>query len=231
MGDTMLKRKCLSLYLTTLFLLVFYVNIINATSLPLINTIITIDPGHGGRDSGTLYNNILEKDLNLEISKQLDKELSKNGAITYMIRNKDTDLSSIYDSRKKRGDLYRRLLLIRNNKSDLYLSIHINWYKNSNYQGAEVLYNPINTKNELLATSIMEEFKTTLKSQRNIKKTDLYMYRNTKTPGVLIECGYLSNPNERYLMSKSTYQRKIAKAITKGVVTYIKKLNKDKYIL
>ena len=89
----------------------------------------------------------MEKDINLEISKQLDKELSKNGAITYMIRTKDVDLSSIYDSRKKRGDLYRRLLLIRNNKSDLYLSIHINWYKNSNYQGAEVLYNPINTKN------------------------------------------------------------------------------------
>lgn len=48
MGDTMLKRKCLSLYLTTLFLLIFYVNIINASSLPLIDTIITIDPGHGG---------------------------------------------------------------------------------------------------------------------------------------------------------------------------------------
>lgn len=212
-------------------MLILYGNIISAQSLPLFGVVITVDPGHGGRDSGTLYGNILEKDINLEISKYLDEELSKNGAITYMIRNSDVDLSSIYDAKRKRGDLYRRLLAIKNNKSDLYLSIHINWYSNSKHQGAEVLYNPINQNNKLLAESIMTEFKTTLKSSRNIKQTDLYMYRNTTIPGVLIECGYLSNPNERYLLNQSNYQKKLAKTITKGVINYLKTLNKDKYIL
>ena len=57
------------------------------------------------------------------------------------------------------------------------------------------------------------------------------MYKNTTVPGVLIECGYLSNPYERNLLSQSEYQKKIAESITKGVKSYIKKINKDKYVL
>lgn len=218
----MLKRKILSLYILLLIIISMYSNIINALNLPLIDTTITIDAGHGGRDSGTTYKEILEKDINLEISKKLAKELTKNGAITYMIRTRDEDLSSIYDSKKKRGDLYRRLLLIKKNQSDLYLSIHINWYQDPSYKGAEVLYNPINQQNKLLATFIMKQFKKDLNSNRNIDTTDLYMYRNTTTPGVLIECGYLSNYQERNLLITSNYQEKLAKSITTGVIDYLK---------
>ncbi len=227
----MLKRKYYTLIITILILLLLSIQMISAKTLPLMGIIITIDPGHGGRDSGTLYGDILEKDLNLAISKQLEEELSKNGAITYMTRNDDIDLSSIYDSRKKRGDLYRRLLLIKNNNSDLYLSIHINWYQNSTYKGAEVLYHSINPENELLANSIMKEFETTLGSTREVKKTDLYMYKNTTTPGVLIECGYLSNSTERSLLQDEKYQKKIASAITEGVINYLKEQKKLKYIV
>lgn len=148
-----------------------------------------------------------------------------------MTRNDDVDLSSIYDAKKKRGDLYRRLQLIKKNNSDLYLSIHINWYENSNYQGAEVLYHPINEKNKLLATTLMKEFETSLNSTREVKKTDLYMYRNTTIPGVLIECGYLSNYQERQKLKDPAYQKKLGKIITEGVIKYIKTINKNKYIL
>ncbi len=148
-----------------------------------------------------------------------------------MTRQKDIDLSSIYDARKKRGDLYRRIQLIKKNKSDLYLSIHINWYKKSYYSGAEVLYHPINEKNKILATEIMKQFKQNQKSTRDIKKTDLYMYQNTTIPGVLIECGYLSNENERYLLKTKEYQQKLARSITQGVINYLKMINKQKYIL
>lgn len=227
----MLKNKYRTILITIFVLLILSLQIVSAKDLPLIDTIITIDPGHGGRDSGTMYQNILEKDINLEISKELDEELSKKGAITYMTRNKDIDLSSIYDSRKKRGDLYRRLMLIKKKNSTLYLSIHINWYDNPNHRGAEVLYNSINKDNKLLATYIMQEFKTELNSTRDIKTTDLYMYRNTTTPGVLIECGYLSNYIERRNLQNKEYQQKIAKAITKGVINYLKNKNKIKYIL
>ena len=224
----MLKNKCLSLYMIILFIFIFYSSSIKALNLPLIDTVITIDPGHGGRDPGTTYNNTFEKDINLEISKELEKQLGKMGAITYMTRTRDEDLSSIYDPKKKRGDLYRRLLLIKKNNSDLYLSIHINWYKNSSYKGAEVLYNGINPKNKLLATSIMNEFSKTLSSTRKIKKTDLYMYRNITVPGVLIECGYLSNYYERNALKTKEYQEKLAQVITDGVIKYIENINKKK---
>lgn len=225
----MLKIK--TVLLIIFFLLVLSLQVISAQSLPLQDTTIIIDPGHGGRDSGTTYGEILEKDINLEISKVLEKELTEKGAIVYMTRTRDIDLSSIYDSAKKRGDLYRRLLLIKEKKADLYLSIHINWYQNSAMKGAEVLYNSINDKNKILAKFIMNEFKEKLESPRNIKTTDLYMYRNTTTPGVLIECGYLSNKIERNLLRDKKYQEKLSASITNGVINYLKNYHELKYLL
>lgn len=227
----MLKKKCKSIVLVVLCLFVFSIQIISAQSLPLQDTIIMVDAGHGGRDSGTYYGDILEKDINLEIAKELEKELTKYGAIVYMTRKRDVDLSSIYDSAKKRGDLYRRLLLIKEKKCDLYISIHINWYDDNTLRGAEVLYNSINKENKVLAQSIMNRFKKELESNRNIKTTDLYMYRNTTTPGVLVECGYLSNPTERKLLQKEEYQKRLAKTITKGIIDFMKKGNKVKYVI
>ena len=227
----MLKVKYKTTLLIIFCLLVLSLQVISAQTLPLQDTIIMVDPGHGGRDSGTYYGKIYEKDINLEISKALEEELTKNGAIVYMTRTRDIDLSSIYDSAKKRGDLYRRLLKIKETKSDLYISIHINWYQNTSMKGAEVLYNSINENNEKLAKSIMKEFKTDLGSTRTIKTTDLYMYRNTTTPGVLVECGYLSNSTERTLLQQEDYQKKLAKSITNGIINYLKKKGQIKYIL
>lgn len=227
----MLKVKYKTILLIIFCLLVLSLQVISAQTLPLQDTIIMVDPGHGGRDSGTYYGETYEKDINLEISKALEEELTKNGAIVYMTRTRDIDLSSIYDSAKKRGDLYRRLLKIKETKSDLYISIHINWYQNTSMKGAEVLYNSINENNEKLAKSIMKEFKTDLGSTRTIKTTDLYMYRNTTTPGVLVECGYLSNPTERTLLQQENYQKKLAKSITNGIINYLKKEGQIKYVI
>ena len=144
----------------------------------------------------------------------------KQGAIVYMTRERDEDLSSKWDERKKRGDLYRRILMYKKYQADLYLSIHINYYSDTTEYVAEVLYNSINPQNKIFGTILMNNFKTALGSKRKLKKTDLYMYRNTTVPGVLIECGFLSNPNERYLMQKSSYQKKLSKIITDSVITY-----------
>ena len=141
-----------------------------------------------------------------------------------MIRNDDSDLSSKWDSAKKRGDLYRRILKIQENKSDLYLSIHINYHYHSSVSGAEVLYHPINPNNLGLAESIMNEFKNVLNTDRKVIKTNLYLYSNTRVPGVLIECGFISNPNERYLLQKEGYQEKLANAIGKGVENYFEEI-------
>ena len=93
----MLKIKYKTTLLIIFCLLVLSLQVISAQSLPLQDTIIMVDPGHGGRDSGTYYGQILEKDINLEISKQLEQTLTEKGAIVYMTRKRDIDLSSIYD--------------------------------------------------------------------------------------------------------------------------------------
>ena len=188
--------------------------------LPLLGRVIFVDPGHGGRDPGTSYGKIEEKDIVLEISKKLRDELMEKGAIVYMTRESDDDLSSKWDTKKKRGDLYRRILMYKKYNAELYLSIHINYYSNTKEHGAEVLYNSINPENKIFGEILMNNFKTKLGSKRILKKTDLYMYKNTTTPGVLIECGFLSNPNERYLMQKSSYQKTLSEIITDSVITY-----------
>lgn len=187
--------------------------------LPLFGKVIFVDAGHGGRDSGASYGKILEKNINLEISKALEEILTSKGAIVYMTRDEDEDLSSKWDERKKRGDLYRRLLMYKKHSAELYLSIHLN-SGDSSGRGAEVLYHSINPKNKQLGTILMKHFKNDLKTKRVLKKTDLYMYRNTTVPGVLIECGFLSNANERYLLQKEDYQKKIAQSITNAVIEY-----------
>jgi len=210
--------------LILLLLMVFSLNIVTAhhsdDNLDLFGKVITVDAGHGGRDPGTRFGNILEKNLNLEISKKLEKELIKNGAIVYMIRDSDVSLNSKYDVRKKRSDLYRRIKFIEDKKSDLYLSIHLNWYNNAYYGGVEILYNNINKNNKLLAGNIRDSFIDSNIKTREIKTTNLYIYRNTNTPGVLIECGFLSNKNDRYLLQKPSYQKKIATVITDGVIGF-----------
>ena len=220
-----MMRKCKVLFLIMFIVLLMSLQFVDARVKPkktLTGKVITIDAGHGGRDSGTSYGNLYEKDLNLEISKVLKKVLKEKGATVYMIRNDDSDLSSRWDSAKKRGDLYRRILKIQENKSDLYLSIHINYHYYSSVSGAEVLYHPINPNNLVLAEAIMSEFKNDLNTDRKVIKTNLYLYSNTRVPGVLIECGFISNPNERYLLQKESYQKKLANSITKGVENYFK---------
>ncbi len=221
-------RKYKVFFLIIFIVLLMSLQFVDAKVKPkmtLTGKIITIDPGHGGRDAGTSYGKLYEKDLNLEISKVLEKILKKKGATVYMIRSDDSDLSSRWDNAKKRGDLYRRILKIQENKSDLYLSIHINYHYYSSVRGAEVLYHPINPNNLVLAEFIMDEFKKNLNTDRKVIKTNLYLYSNTRVPGVLIECGFISNPNERYLLQKENYQVKLANSITSGVEKYFKAID------
>ena len=217
----MLKNKYRTLILICFFLLVISFQVISAKELPLFQKVIVVDAGHGGRDPGTRYGNTLEKDLNLEIAKVLEKELLKQGAIVYMTRDEDEDLSNSSDYRKKRADLRRRVNFIEEKKSDLYLSIHLNWYKDYYYGGAEILYNNINKNNKVLATNLKESLTNNNIKTRDLKTTNLYMYRNTNVVGVLVECGFLSNKNDRYLLKTKWYQEKFSKALVEGVIKYL----------
>ena len=217
-------KKLIPVILFAFFLFIFYFVKVNALvdELPLMGRVIFVDPGHGGRDPGAMYGKVMEKDIVLEISYQLRDALMEKGAIVYMTRDEDEDLSSEWDAQKKRGDLYRRILLYKKYNAELYLSIHVNAGSSSSEKGAEVLYNGINKNNKVLGEILMKHFKEDLNTRRKLITTNLYMYRNTTVPGVLIECGFITNPDERYLMQTEKYQKKIATSITNSVIEYFR---------
>ena len=185
----------------------------------LVGKKIVIDVGHGGKDSGTVYEKVREKDINLSIALKLKNELIKNGVNVIMTRDGDFDLSKPNANRRKKSDFDNRINMINNSGADMYISIHINFLSNGRYYGAQTFY----TKgNELLASSIQESFIKKLKSPMKERKlnNDIYMYKKLNIPGVLIECGFLSNNNERKLLISDKYQEKLVDAIVEGIIKY-----------
>lgn len=215
---------------TILFILIIGIctfNFVKAGNeeLPLLGQVIYIDPGHGGLDPGAMYKDIKEKDINLEISKNLEKRLTKLGAIVYLTRYGDYDLSVNNTINRKRSDLSRRGNIINKSDCDLFLSIHLNAESTGIWKGAQTFYNTNNKNNKKIAKILQQQFKEDLNSKRKEKqKNDLYLQKRINKPGVLIEVGFLSNVNERYLLKQKTYQDKVTLSITNGVLKYFNKI-------
>lgn len=193
-----------------------YLEVVNSK---LIGKKIIIDIGHGGKDSGTVYENIKEKDLNLSIGLKLRDSLIKNGVYVEMVREGDYDLAVPNAIKRKRSDFDNRIKMINESNADMYISLHINYLDNPKYYGAQVFY----TKgNDVIADSIQKEFINGLKSPMKSRKLidDIYMYKKLKIPGVLIECGFISNESERKLLITDEYQNKIVENIVKGLINY-----------
>ena len=193
----------------------------NQASLPLLGNVIYLDPGHGGMDSGAMHKEIKEKDINLEITQLLASRLEQLGAVVYMTRYGDYDLSQPYTDNRKRSDLAKRAKLINDSNCDLYLSIHLNAEESSSWHGAEVYYNENHKKNKKIAEIMQKQFEKDLKTKRKLKVgKDLFLFDRIKQPGVLLELGFLSNPNDRYLLKQKDYQAKIVDSITEGILLY-----------
>lgn len=210
------ELKILSIFII-LFLIMFGIKA--EASLPLQGKMIIIDPGHGGLDPGTSYQNIYEKDINLKISLYLEEELNKLGASVLLIRDGDYDLSNGVKSHRKRTDFDNRIKIINNSNGDMYLSIHLNYLSNSKYYGAQTFYNK---DNEKLAKEVQEHLNNNLKTDREAKTipSTTYMYNKLEIPGILIECGFLSNDEERNLLITETYQHKLAQTIAASIVKH-----------
>ena len=193
--------------------------------LELFGKVIYLDAGHGGLDPGTIYKNIYEKDINLSICKKLQEILEKSGAIVYLTRYDDYDLSTSNYARKK-SDLNNRVKIINNSKADIYISIHLNSIKSSTWSGAQVFYDDVNKKNLELANLMQKQLKTDLKTNREVKEIkDILLNRKVIIPGILIEAGFLSNPNDRYKLRQSEYQYKLAESIKRGIIKYFSSSN------
>lgn len=190
-------------------------------SYTLLEKTIYLDPGHGGRDSGATYKDIYEKDINLIMCKKIEQYLISKGAIVYLTRESDIDLSTT-SVNKKRSDLSNRAKLINKSNANMYISIHLNYIFNSQWKGLQIFYNNKNKENEIIANKLTSYLKETSSNIREPKKENIYyMYKQITVPGVLIELGFLSNPNDRYRLTREEYQDKLAKNISNAIEKYI----------
>ena len=207
------------LCIVIIFLIVI-INPVEAT-LPLNGKVIVLDAGHGGLDPGTVYKSIYEKDINLKIVMYLKKELEKYGASVLLTRNSDADLSGGVKNHRKKADFDNRIKIINSNDTDLYISIHLNYISEEKYYGAQVFYNKENFN---LANIIQNYLNDNTNSNRKVKKipANTYMYNKINKDGVLIECGFLSNKEEREKLITDNYQELLAKVISNAIVNYFK---------
>jgi N-acetylmuramoyl-L-alanine amidase len=214
----MLKNKIhiLFLFIVTLCTITF----VSAEEQILKGKIIYIDPGHGGRDPGATYKELRESDINLQISKYLKEELENNGAKVYLTRIGDYDLSENNTRNHKKNDLTARARLINESNCDMYISIHLNSDPSPTWNGMQIFYTNNNKNNILIAQTIKEQLKLKRK-EKELK--NMYLFEKINQPGILIEVGFISNPNDRYKLKQVEYQQEISKNITNGIIEYFKK--------
>lgn len=198
--------------------------IINSDSLN--GKVIYLDPGHGGIDSGTTYKKIYEKDINLILCNKLRDKLIELGATVYLTRETDKDLALNNSKNRKRSDLISRAYLINKTKPDMYLSIHLNYIANSKYKGLQIFYNNKNKLNKDIAEKLTKYMREYTSNVRDPKYNNTYyMYKNISEPGVLIEVGFLSNPDDRYRLTHEEYQDKLINNLSESIVKYFKEDN------
>lgn len=185
------------------------------------NTIV-IDPGHGGVDGGaTSCSGLMESQFNLEISLALNDLFHFLGYKTKMIRTEDISVYREGDTiaKKKISDLKERVRMVEETENALLLSIHQNNFTDGRYSGAQVFYAGTE-QSKKLATELQRNFVNILNpgSHRQEKKSSgVYIMKHVTCPAVLIECGFLSNPEEEAKLRTKFYQQKLCSIIAATV--------------
>jgi len=191
--------------------------------------VVLLDAGHGGEDGGAVgLDGLVEKDLNLAITLQLDVFLRAMGYETVLTRCEDCDLHDIAASslrERKRSDIRARFAMMEAlGEDDLFVSIHMNKFGQANARGTQVFYGPNNPQSAILAESIQESVVQLLQpdNSRQVKRSgdSIYLLYHAERVAVLVECGFISNAAEAGLLQDEQYQQELAFAIAAGILEY-----------
>lgn len=185
---------------------------------------IVIDPGHGAMDPGKVgRNGTLEKDINLAIAKKLRMFLQQQGFLVYLTREDDAPLYDSSSENKKQQDMRKRIKIMDDCHADIVISIHQNSYEKSDVRGAQSFFYKDSDEGKLLAESIQKQLlELDATNHRTIKQnSDYYLLKKAKQPIVIVECGFLSNPEEERQLVDELYQEKVAWKIQMGILNYL----------
>lgn len=181
---------------------------------------IVLDAGHGGKDDGARSNEAKEQDINLKIAIKLKKLLEQSGVHVVMTRDGAYDLASDQATNRKKEDMKKRIDIINNEKTDLFISIHLNAYPNTSVKGAQAFYASTNEVSKVFADIIQKHFKSLTNTKMTSKPGDFYILKNANKIGSLVECGFLSNPEDREKLIEDDYQAKVAQTLYDSILEY-----------
>lgn len=236
-----LKKKNLifigSLIIVTVFTYIFtgYItnnkdNSISTSSLPVTNKVIVIDAGHGIPDEGAESSNgTTEAETNLKIALKLQTLLEQSGATVILTRS---DENAIYDldsktlREKKVSDIHNRVKIGNESSADIFVSIHLNKIPQSQYYGWQTFYRDGDEKSSKLAKSIQTNLNESIQKENkrvSMKIDNIYIVKHVEIPISIVECGFLSNPEEEKLLLQNDYQDKLAWGIYNGIMDYFHK--------
>lgn len=190
---------------------------------------ILVDAGHGGEDPGAVsdYSGIREKDINLNIALKLKELLEKENFKVLLTREDDkleysSQTKNIVQKRKE--DLTHRKKMMDEIGANIVVSVHLNKFPQTKYFGAQTFFPPNSNESQRLAIAIQKSIRETVDPNNTrdalVKKEPIIILKDNKTTTAIVECGFLSNPEEEKKLGTSEYQDKIALAIKDGVIKF-----------
>ena len=233
-----LNKKRLTFIITSIFIAIFVFifttddlqkqnNYISTVSLPVTEKIIVIDAGHGIPDEGAQSSKgTTEAETNLKIALKLQNLLEQSGSTVILTRS---DENAIYDidsktlRQKKISDIHNRVKIGNESSADIFVSIHLNKIPQSQYDGWQTFYKEGNEQGAKLAKEIQNSLNENIEKNNNrIAKSidNVYIIKHVEIPTTIVECGFLSNPDEEQLLLNDDYQNKLAWGIYNGIINY-----------
>ena len=202
-------------------------NTVETTATPASGKTIVIDAGHGTPDEGAQSSNgTTEAQTNLKIALKLQNLLEQNGSKVILTRSDEKAIYSL-DSKtlrqKKISDIRNRVKIGNENSADIYVSIHLNKIPQSEYFGWQCFYNTKNENSKKLAKQIQENLNEAIQKENNrvpMKLDTVYIMKNVEIPITIVECGFLSNPEEEKQLLEDGYQNRLAWGIYNGILDY-----------
>ncbi len=189
-------------------------------------SLVVIDPGHGGADPGAVgQSGLLEKDVVLWVANSLEPLLNRVAVYTRKVRDGDYDLAQNArnpSGSRKTADLRERVTQANEVDADLYISLHANSFPSPRWSGAQTFYYPGKEEGRRLAESIQRRLVEAFpENRRTARPGEYFVLRETEMPAVVVEIGFLSNPQEEELLATPDHQRKLADAIYRGIVDFL----------
>lgn len=202
-------------------------NTVSTVTLPVSGKTIIVDAGHGKPDEGAESSNgTTEAETNLKIALKLQNLLEQSGSAVLLTRS---DENAIYDvdaktlKQKKISDIHNRVKIGNESSADIFVSIHLNKIPQQQYDGWQTFYKSGNSNGQKLAVSIQNNLNEAIQKENKreaLKLDTIYLMKNVEIPISVVECGFLSNPEEEQQLQNDEYQDKLAWGIYIGIMDY-----------